>query len=532
VKNINKPRVVLVYPNSREVAFSNLGFHKIFSAFNSAGADSDIAFLPDDGKEPITEYGKRRLSEFNLIAFSLTFEMDEINILKILRGAGLPILQNQRDDLSPLICAGGVAVTLNPEPLSRFIDFFVLGDGENVVPKIVDIFSIDKKSGRKEILPSLSKVDGIYVPSLFNAEGSSVKRVYNPLYGKSGMAQLDPFGESVFNDTFLIETGKGCGQGCRFCAAGFIYRPLRNVDASVIKKDIDRGLKTKQRIGLVGSAICEHPDINSIYEYIINKGGGVSVSSLRIGLVDETSFKLLHEGGCKTITIAPEAGSERLRRAINKGITDEQILTAVTDAVTAGILNIKSYFLIGLPFEEEKDITALIDLVKAMRDAFIKASKPFGRAGEIIVSINPFIPKPFTPFQWEPMEKESELKQKLKKIKKALSTVGNIKLKTESLKLSLAQSLLSNGSQKTGDVLIDVLDGKSWRSVLRSDEAQEVLFTQKDYHKKLPWEFIDSGIKREYLWKEYLKAEPAKTTIACPPEGSGCRRCGDFGDTC
>jgi len=535
-----KLSVCLAYPNRREIGVSNLGFHKIYSAFTEAGADCKAGFMDE------LPFDALRRGQPELLAFSVTFEMDEPNVLRIIAEAGMPLKRTERGDDAPLVCAGGVAVTLNPEPLSDFIDFFVIGEGENVAARIVEVMAESRGERKLERLKKLASIEGVYVPALYDVtydENSRIKsrkplhgapekvlRLYDPEYGREGTAQLPELVGSIFGDAFLMETGKGCGQGCRFCAAGFIYRPVRHVDTARLKEQADEGLREHKRIGLVGSAICEHPEMDELYEHILAAGGEMTVSSLRIGLTSSETFHQLAGGGLKTVTIAPEAGSDRLRKIINKNMSEEEIIRTVKDAVTAGIPNLKCYFLIGLPGETDEDIEALVGLVSRMREAFMEASRPTGHAGKITISANPFVPKPFTPFQWEAMAPLSELKKKTAFLRKKFGKMPNVEFKAESLRLASAQALLSVGSRLTGSILPDILNGKSWNEALKTAAAYHL--RKKSEDEILPWDFIATGVRREYLWKEYLKSTNEKPTPPCPPEGSGCRRCGEFEGVC
>ena len=541
--------VCLVYPNSSRVGRGNLGFQKIQSAINGhVSAYCDIAFLPDSDGSARSVEQKKRLGDFDVLAFSVTFEMDELNVLKILKGAGVPLMRAERSDTDPIVCAGGVAVTLNPEPMSDFIDFFVIGDGEDDVGLWLSKLEKSRATHRSERLADLAALEGVYVPSLydvrFNDDGTVKKRIagkgapekvtrlYKRDYAEHGMMECIEPDDSVFKESFLIETGKGCGQGCRFCAAGFIYRPVRHVKKEVVKKQIAYGLTKRKKIGLVGSAISEHPDIGEIYDAVLELGGAVSVSSLRAEYADRATFKRLAKGGCRSITIAPEAGSERLRRIVNKDISDDEIVKCVTTAAEERILNVKLYFLIGLPEETDEDVAAIGSLVKRMRDGFVSASKVYRRAGRINVSVNPFVPKPNTPFQWARYAEMSELKKKIKLLKGEFIGEPNIAFKADSVKNSAVQALLSLGSRQVGSMMLDVFNGKSWSSVLRMPEAKMVYASLREKDETLPWDFLDSIVEKGYLWREYEKAKSSEITPPCPPQESGCKKCGVFEGNC
>ncbi|GMT43104.1 MAG: radical SAM protein [bacterium] len=547
--------VCLIYPNRRAVGMSNLGFQKIYAAINAPNKIfCDIAFRPDEKADektsPASVERNMPLGDFDLLAFSITFEMDALNILEILNRASVPLRRAERENSDPIVCAGGVAIMLNPEPLSDFIDFFVIGEGEVFVHCWLESLAESQGETREARLEKISSMPGIYVPSLYGVEydekgilkkrtannkgaPETIKRIYNRDYRETGTAQcIDQQDDSIFKETFLLETGKGCGQGCRFCAAGFVYRHVRHVKTSVLKKQISSGLKKYKRIGLVGSAVSEHPAINDIYDYILGLGGEVTVSSLRVEYLDKAMLRSLYECGCRSITIAPEAGTERLRRIINKNVTDKRIIETVSLAAGAGILNIKVYFLIGLPGETERDVTAIAELVKKMRDALVENSKPFGRAGRINVSVNPFVPKPHTPFQWECFGTMRELKKNFKILRRSLGGEQNVKLKTGSVKNFSVQALLSVGTRRVGGMLLDALRGKSWSDILRMPEAISVYARRKDKDEVLPWDFIDNTVTKKYLWKEYENSRVEKTTLPCPAPRTGCRRCGIFEGIC
>jgi radical SAM superfamily enzyme YgiQ (UPF0313 family) len=538
--------VCLVYPNLQKLGLSYLGFHKIYSALNAI-CDCDIAFLTEEGGKPRSNFQNKPLGNFDLLAFSITFETDILNLFSILTAAGVPLEQDRREHTHPLVCAGGIAPTLNPEPFAIFLDFMVIGEGELTLEQWVKKLADNRALDRAERLAEIAAVDGVYVPSLYEVEigerqkiisrrplgaaPEKVNRLYDRAFAKSGSAQVFDE-ETVFKDSWLIETGKGCGQGCRFCAAGFIYRPVRHVGLEKLSAQIDEGLKLRKRVGLIGSAICEHPRIKDVYSKIIEKGGGVNVSSLRVGYVDEDMLKLLVKGGLHTMTIAPEAGSERLRRAVNKDVSDDEIVTTVGTAVSAGMANIKLYFLIGLPGEQADDVTAIVGLVKRLRDELLNKSKQHGRAGKIMAAINPFVPKAQTPFQWESLAPQKELKNKMAEIRSGLARESNVELKLESAKHAAPQALLSVGNRNAGKIALEAFRDGNWKIVQKRYSNFNAFFHGGGMDEILPWDFIDSGVTKEYLWKEREKSYQGKTTAPCLPEMAGCKRCGEFEGNC
>ncbi len=534
--------VRLAYPNTAAVGASYLGFHKILAAFDAV-CRCEAAFMPEEGSA-----GTLNLARCDLAAFSFTFEMDALNLLRMLKENNIPLRAEQRNERHPLVCAGGIVPTMNPEPFAPFFDFFVLGEGELAIPSLVEKLSASRRLPRAQRLRDIASIEGVYVPSLYAVEENSdaaikirrpldgaperVKRLYDPGFGRSGSAQLAGLEGSIFRDSHLIETGKGCGQGCRFCASGFVYRPVRHVDKEALFAQIDEGLARKERIGLIGSAICEHPDIGEVYDHILAKGGGINVSSLRVEYLSAGTLAKLAAGGLKTMTIAPEAGSERLRRAVNKRMTDDDVLGAVRLAADAGILNVKCYFLIGLPGERDEDIAALAALVKKIRDELVSGSKRHGRAGKITIGVNPFVPKPQTPFQWEPVAPLAELKEKSEKLKKALQGESNMELKIEGGKNAAVQGLLSVGGRSVSAFILRAFEEGGWAAALKSPAAKAVYARRKDLSEILPWDFIDSHVAKKYLQAEAEKAASEKTTPPCPPEHAGCKRCGAFLGNC
>ncbi len=534
--------VRLVYPNTAAVGASYLGFHKILAAFDAV-CRCETAFMPDIGGA-----GTLNLARCDLAAFSFTFEMDALNLLRMLKENNIPLMAAERTDRHPLVCAGGIVPTMNPEPFAAFSDFFVLGEGELVIPALVQKLSASRHQPREQRLRDIAGIEGVYIPSLYAVEENSdgtiksrrpldgaperVRRQYDPGFGRTGSSQLAGLEGSIFKDSHLIETGKGCGQGCRFCASGFVYRPVRHVDKETLFAQIDEGLARKERIGLIGSAICEHPDICEVYDHILEKKGGINVSSLRVEYLSARTLAKLAAGGLKTMTIAPEAGSERLRRAVNKRMTDDDVLNAVRLAADAGILNVKCYFLIGLPGECDEDIDALVSLAKKIRDELVAGSKRHGRAGKITLGVNPFVPKPHTPFQWQPVAPLPELKEKSAKLKKALQGQSNMELKIEGGKNSAVQGLLSVGGRAVTPLILQAFEEGGWTSALKSPAAKSVYARRKEFGEILPWDFIDSRVAKEYLQAEAEKASAEKTTPPCPPEHAGCKRCGKFVGNC
>jgi len=492
--------IVLVYPNTYHVAMSNLGFQVVYRLFNERDdVICERAFLPEADDLPICEEGKRPLktfeterdlSDFDMVAFSVPFENDYPNILKILSLSAIPLLGSHREEDHPLVISGGITSYLNPEPLADFIDSFLIGEGEALIPPFLQAYKESKNSSKRELLTRLSTVEGVYVPSRYSVAYSRKGLVesYSPAEGspenikRKWVSQSDyesvDTGSSViteyteFSSMYLVEIGRGCGRGCRFCAAGFISLPPRTKDSRTLAHDFKAALSKSKKIGLISPSLADHPDIEEICSSIVGLGGKTSISSLRADAVRPGYLEHIRKGGQKTVTMAPEAGTERLRRVINKSLSDDSILKAVKTVADVGIPNIRFYFMIGLPTETEEDIDGIIELSVRCRDLFIEKSRVHGRVGNITLSVNSFVPKPFTPFQWHPMDDEKLLKAKIRKIKKALNRENNISVINDAPRWSHIQGLLSRGDRKLGKLLLAVHEkGGDWKGAL--EEANE-----------------------------------------------------------
>ncbi|MEW6621287.1 MAG: radical SAM protein [bacterium] len=444
-KNRRDVAVVLVYPNTYYLGMSNLGFQTIYQLLNKRDDTwCERSFKPE--KEELREFLKskttlfslesqRPLNEFDIIAFSLPFELDYFNILPILDLAKIPLLSRDRDKSYPLIIAGGTAVTANPKPLSSFMDIFIIGEGEEVVNEVVDSYLISRDLPKEKILFNLNQIPGVYVPSSGQKEFSKRHIPFLDLYPTNSCIITK---NTEFSNMFLIELTRGCPQMCKFCLASHLYKPFRYRSLNVILSQVEEGLKYTKRLGLVGGAISNHPDLQEICQKIKELGGEVSLSSLRIQAITKELLKTLNQ---KTITIAPEAGSPGLRQLINKPISDEKIIEKIELLNSHLPLTLKLYFMLGIPTETQEDIKALITLISNIKASF---------KGRLVISINPFIPKLSTPFQGMEMIDKDSFNSKLKNIRKNLQRIEII---SESIKSSLIQWHLSVGDEKMGELI-------------------------------------------------------------------------------
>lgn len=525
--------VALAFPNAYELGMANLGFQAIYREINSrADALCHRAFL-FKGFPPYTMEALKPLSEYDIIGFSVSYEMDYFNVLKILDGAGIPLLASERK--SPLVMAGGPAVTFNPEPLSAFVDLFVIGEGEEVIHEILDVFRESAGKPKELILEKMAQIAGVYVPAFYEVrygENGEIKefKVHPPAPQKvkrRWVKNLNAFSTETavvtpnteFRDMFLIEVSRGCGRNCRFCMAGYCYRVPRARRAEKILERAKFAAGLGKKVGLVGAAVSDYPQIDELVEEFVRNGIKFSVSSLRADSLSERLVQGLSFSGHKTLTIAPEAGSQRLRQVINKGITEEHVLGAVELAESYGIKNIKLYYIIGLPTETDDDIVEMIEFLIKIKERMAKGKN---KDGVLTASVNPFIPKPFTPFQWCGMEDLTVLEGRIKKLQGHLKSRG-IRLLYESPRISQVQAALARGDRDTAELLYKVhRSGGNLTKLKRFEvEGKKVEFyAHREFplDAVLPWEFIDMGLSKDYFVKEYQRAMEGKATRRCTEE--------------
>jgi len=514
-------KAALVYPNTYTAGMSSLGFQTVYRLLNQMDhVACERVFLSDPEKKPRQARSLENgfcLDQFDIIFFSISFENDFLHLVQLLGEAGIPLRSPDRNHLHPLVVAGGVACFLNPEPIAPFMDLFLLGEAECLVKPFFEAY--ERNTGRASFLQTLEQtVPGAYVPGLHTEMNPfQIQVQYLKSLDKISTYTSILTSKTAFKDAFLIEILKGCPHGCRFCSSGFIYRPPRIYPTENIFAAIDSASGKTDKIGLVSSAIADHPDIEKICAYGKSRNFKLSFSSLRADKLSDEIIHVLSSSGVKTATIAPEAGSERMRSIINKKINEKDILCAARKLVEAGIINIKLYFMIGLPFEKEADVHAIVALTQKIKSEFLEESKKKKKIGTLTLSINPFIPKPFTPFQWAPMEKEAVLKQRLKIIYEGLKKTANVKVNVESLRKAKIHALLSLGDQKTADIL-EYAFIKGWAAAIRErkEYCDAIVYQEKAIDAPLPWDFLDNRVKKEFLVKEFKKAGKEKVSASCP----------------
>ena len=536
----NNTTIVLVYPNRYYIGMSNLGFQSVYRLLNNLPDTlCERSFLPE--REEQWEFIRSQsvlfsleshhpLRDFHFIAFSLSFENDYINILTILKCANIPLLSTERGDEYPLIIAGGICTFLNPEPLADFIDMFIIGEAEEVLPQLISIYQHyrNKSITKESLLTYLAQIEGVYVPRFYHIQytSSGTIKSFRPrgkvpcTIKRKITKRLESFPtyssiltpHTEFSNMFLMEVSRGCSHRCNFCAIGCVYQPYRKRRLKELKATASTGLQQHFKIGLIGATLTDHPHITSLCNFIIQKGGKFSATSMRIDLIDDELIRLLKKSGHQTITLAPETGSERLRRVIKKHLSDEQIFNTLETIAEYRFRYLKLYFLIGLPTEKAEDIEQLIGLVRKIKHHLAK-SQPASRYPEIItLSINPFIPKPSTPFQWHPLEHITSLKTKLKNIKNSLKKEKKVVVTWDLPKWSYLQCLLSRGDRRVGKILMAAHNLKgSFLQAYKEVDVNPDFYTyrQRDLDEIFPWDFIDLGISKQSLASEYKKT-------ACP----------------
>ncbi len=528
-------KFALAFPNTYRLGMSNLGYQLVYRLLNERDDTvCERTFLPDpaDLEEHqrshttlFTWESQRPVDEFDVLGFSVSFELDYLNVLKMLELAALPLLAEERDERHPLVIMGGPAPWVNPEAVAPFVDAFIIGEAEGLtdllIPVIQEYLDAGRERNKRDLLVKLSRIQGVYVPSLYefryHEDGTiaeilpqedaplPVRRwVARDLHRYNTSAQiLTP--NTEFSNMMLAETARGCGQGCRFCFAGYAYRPVRYTPPEQLEKEFAERQEQeteKLRVGLVGSSLTDHKQLVQITLGLAQKADGVALASMRADNLSESVACAIGEAGQKTVTIAPETGSERLRYIARKHVTDADVVTAAERCDGVGVERIKLYYIVGLPCEMESDLMAIANLSAAVADA--------GKFRKVTLTLHPFVPKPHTAYQWAGCAPPADMERRLKAVGKAVRKANpRLEFTVDSVRGSFVQGVLSMADRRVAPALLEAhRNGGNWRNAFRETgiDGEWYVCRPRPFEEILPWEHINLGVKKEYLWREWHRA--------------------------
>ncbi|MZH03279.1 MAG: radical SAM protein [Nitrospinae bacterium] len=548
----NDLKVLLVYPNTRDVAMANLGFQQVYSLLNKVeGVVCDRFALPV-GWKPETQSLRRdelrsmdlqlQPLEFDVIAFSISFEPDYLNAVLALKYFGIPLDRKERDASFPMVTAGGSAIFINPEPLAECMDVLFIGEGEGMAESFFGL--LRENEDRNRFFERASSIPGIYLPKHYRPRMEQDLQVgVSPLEGapdrvvRHWVMQEDSLcthsvlhdEDSTFKNMALMEVTRGCIWACRFCTAGFIYRPPRLPDLDKTYSSMDTLLtglgKSAQTIGLVGPSVTDHPDLPELARKITEQGKKLSFSSLRMETLTDELVDLILKSGQKTLTVAVDGPSERMRDVINKAATDDFIVEKCRFLTRKGILHLKIYSIIGLPLEMEDDIDQFIRLVERVQEGYVEECRKLGRIGHTTIGLSPLAPKSGTPINWHPMESVKSLKKKFARVRKALGKLPHLKMSFGSPNEAYLQTYLSRGDRNTQAFFKTYLNnGHDAKSALKEHHVDQYVYRQYKKDDYLPWDIVDHGYREDFLWEDYQRGLNSAHTPVC--DTTICHICG------
>lgn len=560
----NRLPVALIYPNTYPVAVSSLGFQLVYGLLNERDDIVCERFVYPSAGEPLRSLESNRpLTDFPFVFGSVSFEEDYPRLVAMLAAGKIEPLSGARKEAiapgSPLVVLGGVAVFMNPEPLALFADVMVIGEAEAVLFDLLALLAglYEKNVFRQDVLrQAAGTLPGCYTPSLYafdfgengevvaiHHEAGAPERVRKAVAGRMPTAAHSLlYSPEAELSMFMTELGRGCSRGCRFCAAGFIYRPPRLWDAEQILRGLEQRPADIRRVGLLGMEMADSATLDNIAAFLRQQTCRLSFSSLRADRISGPLLSLLADSDLRSAAIAPDGTSERLRKVINKGLTEGDLLNAAVKLAEAGILHLKLYVMVGLPTETDDDLDEMVSLVRRLRELLLPVGRRCGRMSELTLSVNSFVPKPWTPFQYvsyggldyrTAMGRRDEtvavaaLRGKIQHLRRGLAGVANLRFKADRPERILHQAVFARGDRRLGPVLLDLaLHGRSparvmkkyglspWQFAIRPRNPEEIF----------PWDVLDHGINKHYLWREYRRGLKAQRTEPC--DTAVCRRCG------
>ena len=495
-------RIGLGFPNSYEIGMSNLGFQWVYRLLNRVADLACERFFFEDGEPAVTFETGTPLSDFGLLAWSLSWEMDIVNIVKQLEGAGIPARREKRDERHPVLLVGGDIARMNPAALVPFVDVFALGDGERLVPAIAEL--VRAGLTRDAFLEAIAKKPGFFVPALHGprAEAAENNRVViqQPMSRKDIPAFFEVPHTTVLTprtelaDKLLIEISRGCTEMCRFCWAAYAMAPVKQYPAASILKIAREARPLTDRTGLVATAVCDHPEITEILAGLSELGYHIALSSIKIDAIEDPILEVLARQGERALAIAPEAGNERLRRHINKKVSDAMLREKARLVFARGFTRLKLYLQVGLPTETDEDVADIVRMVEDLHEIAVAEGRSLGRVATLVASVNAFIPKPHTPYEDESLADEDSLKAKLAFLESELSRIPNVELRGMSVSEAVWEAYLAKAAESGADILEEAASGVPVRRLLKTHRERIAAVIRPQAVRPVaaasPWAFI------------------------------------------